>query len=367
MRRLLRALVWVASASAILGTSILGFRTAVSARPPSPVESEVLALSGRLAGPAQLYDQPKAPNPVSVMPVYPLASLMFVETWGARLWVIRLMAMIALLGVAAIVASIVHLETDSWTLAVAGAGLTLAGYLAVGGQPGVAAPEPLMLALVLSGFLAMRTIHGTWGAGIAALLIAVACFTQQLAAGFAVAAFLYLALERRRRQGIYLLGIGLLCGGGYLLLSQVLGPWFNFYAWDVPLRSLQFSPARLLVFFGDELLGTLGALTLAAVFGLALPPEPWRGPGGLWMCMTVAAVGLALAATQGSEATGAALTIVAALALMGPIAMKLVTAHLSAWPGSTRMGGEGILFVALGLQFVMIFARLAPMRLFASS
>jgi hypothetical protein len=367
MRRLLRALIWLASAAAIVGTSILGFRVVFSNQPPLPVEAEVLTLAGRLARPAPLYDQPTVRDPVSVMPVLPVASLMFVQTLGPRLWVIRMLAMIALLGVAVIVASIIHLETDSWTLAGAGAGLTLAGYVALGGQPGAALPEPLMLALVLSGFLSMRTIQGTWGAGIAALLISVACFTQQHAIWFAAAGFLYLVYEHRRRQGIFLLGIAVLGAGGYLVLSQLLGPWFNFYAWDVPMRSLQFDPARLVAFMGNQLLGTLGALTLAAVFGLALPPEPWRGPGGLWMCMTAAAVALGLMATQAGGTTVAALTIVTALALIGPIAMQLVTGHLSAWPGSTRMTGEGVLFVAIGLQFVMLFARLIPMGLLGGS
>jgi uncharacterized membrane-anchored protein len=44
------------------------------------------------------------------------------------------------------------------------------------------------------------------------------------------------------------------------------------------------------------------------------------------------------------------------LALVGPISMYRVMRHLSAWPGSSRMGGQGVLLTALTLQFIMFFA-----------
>jgi hypothetical protein len=364
MQRLLRFVVWLASAAAIVGISTLGVRAALSSRPPTPVESEVLVLAGRLAHHGPLYLEPDVLHPASVMPVVPLAAQMLVDTWGPHLWLIRLLTLLALLGVAGIVATIVHVETESRTLAVAAAGLMLAGHLALGGQPGVAAPEPLMLALVLAGFLSLRTVSGASGAIIAALLVSVACFTEQRAIGFAAAGGLYLALEGRGRLPAYVLGIALVGGGGYLGLSRLLGPWFNFYAWDVPVRSLELAPTRLLDYLGGELLGTLGALTLVAVLGFALPREPWPGPVGLWMCMGAAAVGAGLVATQsGGRGPYATLTSVAALALIGPIALKHVTEHLSAWPGSNRMGGRSVLFVVLALQFVALFARLSPLRL----
>ena len=35
------------------------------------------------------------------------------------------------------------------------------------------------------------------------------------------------------------LGMALFLGGGYVALSHYLGPWFNYYAWDLPVRSLR--------------------------------------------------------------------------------------------------------------------------------
>lgn len=368
MTRLLRLLIWMVAVAAIAIVTTLGVRAALSARAATPVEAEVLTLAGRLAHPGPLYREPAQPHPASVMPVLPVAVQMLVDTWGPRLWPIRLLTLIALLGVAGIIATIVHVETGSRTLGIAGAGLMLAGYLALGGQPGVAAPEPLMLAMVLAGLLSLRAMGGAWGAIIAATVVSVACFTDQQAVAFAAAGGLYLAFEGRGRLTPYLLVIALVGGGGYLLLSRVLGPWFNFYAWDVPVLSLQFAPARLLDYLGRELLGTLGGLTLAAILGLALPPEPWRGPSGVWMCMAAAALGAGLIATQVAGGTpNASLTSISALALIGPIAMRQVTKHLSAWPGSNRLGGESVLFAILALQFMTLFAHFSPVRALAGS
>lgn len=368
MRRILRSLIWLASVAAIAGVCTSGFRAALSSRAPSPLEAQVLDLAGRLGHPGPLYDEPALPHPISVMPGLPMAAVGLSDALGSHVWLIRLLSLVALLGVAGIIAAIVRVETGNATLAVASAGLLLAGFAALGGQPGAASPEPLMLVLVLAAFLSLRAIPGVGGAVIAALLVSAACFTQQQAIGFAAAVVLCLAFQGRSRLVAYVLGMALFGGGGYALLSRALGPWFNFYAWDVPVRSLQFAPIRLMDHLGGELLGTLGALTLATVLGLALPPQPWRGPGGLWLWMSLAALAAGLFATQsGPTAPLAALTSVAALALIGPMAMKSVTGHLSAWPGSGRMGGESVMLMALALQFVALFTRLSPTRLLAGS
>jgi len=368
MTRILRILVWVASVLAVVGVSTLGFRTALSPLPATAVETEVMSLASRLGHTGAAYDEPTEAHPASVMPGLPIAALVLMDTFGHQVWLIRMLTLLALLGVAGIVASIVHVETENATLAIAAPALTLAGYVALGGQPGLASPEPMMLALVLAGFLSLRTIPGAWGAAIAAVLVSVACFTDQGAVAFAAAGILYLALEGHRRVAGYVLMLGVLGGGGYVFLSHLFGPWFNFYAFEIPIRSMEFAPDRLIGFVGRELVGTLGALTLATVLAFALPPQPWRGPGGLWLCLCVAALGAGLVATQGSAgSTGAALTCVAALGLVGPMALKYVTGHLAAWPGSNRFGGEGVMFTALVLQFVALLARLSPLHLLTGS
>ena len=161
----------------------------------------------------------------------------------------------------------------------------------------------------------------------------------------------------------FTLGVAVFFAGGYVLLSRFLGPWFNYYVWDVPLHSLRFDGPALLHFLGTQLLGTLGVMTIMSVLSIALPTRPWRGAGGLWPCIGVAAVAAALLATQSTAPDPQSAAIcVAALALVGPISTHRVTQHLSTWPDSSRMTGDAVILLTLVLQFVALFAN-APAAL----
>jgi hypothetical protein len=73
------------------------------------------------------------------------------------------------------------------------------------------------------------------------------------------------------------------------------------------------------------------------------------------MCQGLAMLVIAVAATQSTLASpGAMVYSVAGLALIGPISMQRVTQHLATWPGSNRLGGQGIVLTALILQFVAL-------------
>jgi hypothetical protein len=124
--------------------------------------------------------------------------------------------------------------------------------------------------------------------------------------------------------------------------------------------SLRFNPGELVRYAGDQLLGRLGVLTMAAVLSFALPAAPWLGPAGMWACMAFATVGAGLVATQsafiGPQSLVASIVI---LAIIGPVSMQRITRHLSAWPGSSRLGGEGVVLAGLSLQFFMFFSRLS--------
>ena len=114
-------------------------------------------------------------------------------------------------------------------------------------------------------------------------------------------------------------------------------PFLYFAAFDAPLGALRFSILAPLDFVGDQLLGKLGVPTLAAVLSFAMPTEPWRGKGGLWMWMGLGGLAAGLAATQNSLAgPDSVMPVAIALALLGPISMQRITRHLSSWPGSSR-------------------------------
>ncbi len=359
--RSLRALLWLVSTLAVVGFTFLAARGIGHPRPFDPVEPALLDLATRLTHEEPLYAEPSIPAPAPPMPGFPVLISLLVRLWGPHPWEPRLLTLLATLGAAALVAGIVRLETRSWTLGVASGGFMLTGLGLLAGRPGVARPEALMLLLVLAGLVALRHLKGVRGVVLAVGPLAAAWFVQPLAAWFIAATAMWLAFEDRRRFIAFLLGVAVLWGGGYVLLSHTLGPWFNYAAWDAPLGALHFEPARLLRYVGDQLLGKLGVLTLAAVLLFALPAPPWRGPGGLWTCVGIAAVAAGLLATQSTQAGPHSLTCsVVVLALVGPMAIQRVTQHLSAWPGSSRMGGQGVVLAALALQFIMFFANVPP-------
>ena len=115
-------------------------------------------------------------------------------------------------------------------------------------------------------------------------------------------------------------------------------------------------------YVGNQVLGTLGVLTLTALLSLALPTRPVRGPGGVWMYLGAAAIVAGMVATQrfglGPEAM---IPTVATLAVVGPISAHRLTHHLAAWPGSTRLGGQGVLLMAMAIQYFMLFSCLGRM------
>lgn len=357
LQRILRVFLFAATAFAIAGFSYVALRLMVDPRPIDPAEVQVLAGAQRLAEGDVLYEGKPQPSDRLLMPGYPFAVSLLIREFGPDLWWPRLVALVATLLIAALVFLIVRIETASWTLATTSVGIALMGLGVLAGFPGTALPESVMLLLVMAAFLLLRLTHSWWMAIPAALLMAAAFFVEQQAMWFIAAALLAVGPEGRARFFSVLVGTGVAIAGGYVAFSQLLGPWFNFAAWDGPLGTLRFSALRPLDFLCDQLLGKLGVPTLAAVLSFAMPTEPWRGKSGLWMWMGLAGLASGLAATQ-STASGpeALMPVVVSLALLGPISMQRITRHLSSWPGSSRLGGQGVVLAALALQFVVFFS-----------
>lgn len=354
--RILRLVAWVASAAIVGMYLFVAGRRLFAPTPFESFETTILDFAVRLAHWKPLYDVP-ASTPVSIMPAFPLSVSVFVQAMGPALWEPRAVTLFATLALAAIVLMVVRTETESWTLGAVGAALALAGCAILAGPPGVARTEPLALVLAMAAFLTLRDIDGTLGAGMAGFLMAVACFTQQFALCFAAGAIAHLALEERRRVVPFLLVFAGLAGGGYVALSQVLGSWFNFYVSDVALATMRLNPVALVHVAGDLILGRMGILIVAALLSFALPNPLWRGPSGLWFWSGLAAIAAGLIASQSTSLGPQALVpCVVVFALVGPIAADKVAEHLSAWPGSSRRGGEAVVFAAMLLQFALYAA-----------
>src|SRR5262245_16788191 len=360
--RVLRGFLWFASAAVAGLYLFLAIRRMIS---PVPFDTALLEHAGRLAHLKPLYDEPSA-NPISILPAFPLTVSVLVQSMGPALWEPRLVTLLATLALAALVLIAVRTETESWTLGAVGAALALGGCTVLAGPPGVARIEPLTIVLALASFLTLRDIDGLLGAGLAALLMAVACFAQQFALCFAAGAVVFLAIDQRRRAVPFALLFAVMAGGGYVALSQVLGSWFNYYASDVALASMHFDIRALAHMAGDLMLGRMSILLVAALLALALPAPIWRGTTGVWFWSAMASL---VAGLIGSQAAGVGTTALVpcifTFALLGPVAADKVTEHLSAWQGSTRRTGEGVAFVALLLQLALYVAAVHPTQLFS--
>jgi len=352
-----RILLWIFSVAAIAGFIALSVHRMAGQQLPEPAEQVLLDHAERLAEGQALYQAPESRFAIPVMPGMPWLLSLLVAMFGPGLWEARLLSLLGSLAVAGLTLVIVRAETRSGLLGIVSAGLMLAGFAAFELRHGVASPEPIALALGFGALCVLRFTSGTLGPIVAALLASASFFVHPLGAGFFVAALAYLTLHHSRHALIFAASAAVAWGGGYLVLSEALGSWFNFYAWDAPLSLLRFQPRHLLHAVGDELLGRLGVLTFSAVLAFALPTRPWRGPVGLWMWGAFAAVGFSLLATQNLRVSARdLLPALVALAIVGPISAQRVIQHLAAWPGSSRLGGQTVVMAALVLQFVMLIA-----------
>jgi hypothetical protein len=366
--RALRAFLFVVSTLALAAFLVVGIRLMTRHDVLDPIEVSVLEHAVRMAQGGALYSEPAQPDEPSLMPGFPFAVSALVRLFDADLWEPRLVAILASLLLTWLVLAIIRLETESWTLAVAGAASVLMGYGLLAEPPGIARPETLMLLAALLGLYALRLTNGIPGALLAALLLGAACFTQQQAVWFVAAAMFSLAIDDRKRLAVFALTSAVVIGGGYVVLSRLLGPWFNFNVFDEPLHALGFRPAAPLHFIGDHLLGKLAVPTLAAVLSFAMPTPPWRGKAGIWMCAAIAAT---IGGVLGSQASGfgppSLIPSIVVLAIVGPISMQRVTRHLSAYPGATRVGGQVVVLAALALQFIVFLSCVSQSRWFPTT
>jgi hypothetical protein len=361
----LRVTLWITSALSLVGYLILAGHGLSNSAPYDSAEVAVLEQAGRIANGDGLYRDAVPSTDVGVLPVFPFAVAGLVRLFGSYVWEPRLITLLATLLCAAAAALAVRTETKSGTLAIASAGLLLMGHglITVGSVVGASA-ESLMLLIALVGCITLRFMENIIGAVIAAVLFTTAWFTHPVGPWFAMGALIHLAVHDRRRLIAYALCLALFVGGGHVALSMVLGPWFNYFAWDSLFSSMRLQPLGLLTFIGTQLLGALGVLTMVTVLAFALPVQPWRGATGVWGWMAFAALVAGILGTQNVVLQVDALRpVIVALAVVGPVSMQRVTHHLSSWPGASRIGGQGVVLTALVLQFVTLFAHITPMLL----
>jgi hypothetical protein len=355
-RPALRILLLLVSVLALALYASSSMRGIVRRTTIDPFEKAVLASAARFAHGQVMYAEPRTEAEPSLMPGYAIA-IAALTGEAPKLAHVRAFTLVATLLAAILVALIVQLECGSWTLALAGGSFALLAQAMLGAPPSLARPQPVMMTLVLLGYLTIRHLPSVWGAVLGAVPLAAAVFVDPMAAWFAAGAAFSLAREPNRGGPAFTLTAGVLIGAAYLALSRFEGPWFNFNAWDAPLATIRFGAEGVVRFLGDHLLRTLGVWTIAAVISFALTTEPWLGRGGMWMCLAGSALLGGAWSTQ-SRAFGGAelLPSILALSIVGPLMLQRVARHLAAWQDPDRPGGENVVYVAALLQFIAVFA-----------
>ena len=310
----------------------------------------------RIAHGRPIYVQPSLEFiPFAYMPLYPTLVAPLVRLFGPHLWEGRLVSILAAIAVAAILGVVAWRETRSGALAVAASGLFLMGEGYLHGVYDVINNNTVFLCFVFAGLATLRFTRGNRGAIVAALLLTAAFFTKQHAILFGFAAAAHLLLTDRRRLVPFLLGLALGCGGGFLILSLWLGPWFRFYVWEVPSHWSDVNRVRILDYFRLHALGAFSCLTVPAVVALAIRPRPLREPVGLWWWTGLAAIGTGLMATLDPyEYLHVLMPTLAAFSLLGPLALERCSRPAAA--RTTVAPGDALATacVLLLLQFMVL-------------
>jgi hypothetical protein len=341
------------SAAALLAFMAVGFSRLAHPLPLDPAEGVWRSEIQRLTSGLPLVDAPSlAYIPLPAMPGFALLAALPAAFVGPELWLLRLIALLATLGTACLVARAVKAETHSTLFAMVAVGLLVAAFAATGSRLDVGRPEALAWFLALAGLSTLRFTTGRLGACAAALLLALAFFTAAHTGWFAIAALLHVSLNDRPRRLAFACSVVAACAGGVLLLARVLGPWWAFYAWDLPLHLVHPDRVRLSAVIGTGLAGTLTPLALPVLMAAALPASLWHGRSGVWLWAVVGGAAAAIVGAIEPAAISPGLgPVVVALVIAGPIALVRVVSHLAAWPGSGRAGRSWVLHAILLLQF----------------
>ena len=340
--RLLRLGLWAISLAAIAAFVALSAVRFVCPIELGNGEGMMLDSAIRLAHGQPLYVEPTLRFiPFVYMPMFPALVAPLVKIFGPELWEGRLVDLLGVFGFVAVLWAIVKRETGSPLLGAAGAALFLMGHGITRGGYDVVRPDPVMLMLAFAGLALLRFRPGMKGAVWAAVLAGLGFFDKQHGLLFGFAGAGYLLFHDRRRLPAYALTLLAVAGGGFLLLTLWLGPWFPFYTYDVPSHWSQISRARILVYVGDVLAGKFGALTIPTLMAVTLGGNPVgpqdadrsrRGPEWIWYWAALGGVGTGLLATLDPYAYFHTLMpTIAAFSVAGPIALHRLSLRLESF------------------------------------
>ena len=334
--RLVRLGLWAIALVSIAAYAVLSWKRFLCPIELGNGEGMMFDNALRVARGQPLYVEPTLHFiPFVYMPLYATLVAPLIRIFGPALWEGRLIDQLGNLAVVATTFFVIRRETRSALLGATGAAFYLMGHGITRGGYDVVRPDPLMIAIVLVGLAVLRFTNTARGAMVAGAICGLGFFAKQHALLFTATACGYLLFHQRRRLVPFAAAALAVGGGGFLVLSLWLGPWFPFYVLDVPSHWSQLSRGRILTYLGEMLVGKLGALTLPVAVAMAMPPEEERGGEWLWYWTALGGVGTGLLATLDPYAYFHVLMpTIASLAVAAPIALERIGRRLEASRGA---------------------------------
>jgi len=329
------------------------------------IEGAMMDQVARLARGEAMYVAPTAQYvPLAYMPLYTSLVAIIGHIFGVDFWNGRIVSYFATLGVTGLIAYNVGRETKDKRWGVIAGGLYLMGYgVASGGHFDAIRPDSLMLCFALSGLTLLRWRQGTASTVTAALIMVLGFFTKQHGMWFIFVAMIHLLVNERHRLAPFALVAIAGCVGGYGGLSVWLGPWFNFYTWNVPAHWSELSPLRIKLYIGDGLLGHLGPLMVPALLGLGVGEPPWRGRSGLWAWVLVGGLGTGLLATLDPHAwRHVFMPTFLTLCLAGPLALARLESEFTRLSPNAGARASVAVSILLACQFIPLIYSIGTER-----
>lgn len=363
LRRLLGALVWLCSLSAIGIYVWLALQRCVSPVEVDFIEGVMLDHVVRAAHGQPIYVEPSLRYiPLAYMPLFTVASAAAFKLGATGFLAMRSVSFACSLLLMGILSFIVYRETRRPGFAIAAAGIYASAFGLTGACYDVGRPDSMMLMLTFAGLATLRFSRGKAGAIIAAALLTLGFFTKQHSVLFSMGALAYLFFHERRRFVPFAVAIVTGCAGGYALLTAWLGDWFRVFTWSIPAGWSQVSPKRIEHYLGRGLFGELACSSAPALLSLAAAETGEDRGTWLWYWTGFAGVGTGLLATLDINAYLHVFTpTVVALSVLGPLALDRLQRHFEAQRPAGAVAGVVVVAVLVG-QFVPLIYGIPPHR-----
>ncbi len=313
------------------------------------VEDGMLMQALRVANSQPVFVAPNAEFvPHVYMPLYTWLGGWLLKASGPGFLPLRLLSLGATLAVALTIYAIARRESGRRRVAIACAGLWLAGYRISDGWYELARVDALFVALALAGCaLAVYGASSRRGLAASGALLGLALLTKQNAIALILVAGIYLPIVAGRRAWIALLACAVVAGAPIALLHWSSDGWFSTYVFGIAYAS-PVELARLLDVVRFELFGAAGALSagLLALWVRVAARAQWRSLAGRpWPIFVAAAAGVSV---LGRASVGGGSNNW----LIGYAGLCLVPALLSADLSSKRWGEIAVSALALA-QFAL--------------